>query len=217
MASLARGEDFKTGEAIIGFAHDLFEIRDRDDGPKGYGCTLFFPKGSAALNPIQSECLAVAKAAWPGKPVEEWIKDGSIKNPFLDGDSKQGKYTNKEGDVVPKPGHAGMTFIRCSSGADYKPKVFDEKVHPLGDKADLPSGSKVFAVINAYAWDHPKNGKGISFGVSIVQRVKKAEGEEVLGGGGGGPAPEKFLEKLADSGDAPDSTKTGDGAAGLFA
>ena len=42
------------------------------------------------------------------------------------------------------------------------------------------------------------------------------EGDEVLGGGGGGPDPDKFLEKLADEGDAPAETKSGAGAGGLF-
>jgi hypothetical protein len=45
--------------------------------------------------------------------------------------------------------------------------------------------------------------------------VKKAEGDEILGGGGG-PAPEKYFEAIADEGDAPAETKTGAGAKGFF-
>jgi hypothetical protein len=69
--------------------------------------------------------------------------------------------------------------------------------------------------VNAYTWDTKEQGKGISFGVSIVQVIKNAEGEEILGGGGG-PDPDKYLETIDDNGDAPDSTKNGAGAAGLF-
>ena len=86
----------------------------------------------------------------------------------------------------------------------------------ITDKNDMPSGSEVYAVVNAFTWENKENGKGISFGVSIIQLVKKAEGGEVLGGGGGGPDPDKFLEKLADEGDAPAETKSGAGASGLF-
>ena len=83
------------------------------------------------------------------------------------------------------------------------------------DKADVPSGSKGFAVINAFTWENKENGKGISFGISMVQVTKVAQGDEVLGGAGG-PDPDKFFESLPDEGDAPESTKSGAGAAGLF-
>ena len=77
----------------------------------------------------------------------------------------------------------------------------------------IPSGSQVYAVVNCYTWENDKNGKGISFGVSLVQVVKKAEGDEVLGGGGG-PDADKFFDTIPDDGD---STPAGsDGAASLF-
>lgn len=202
--------DIKTPEATIGFAKDLFEPNERENGTKNYGCTLFFKKGTD-LSALQAAALACAKEAWPGKPVEDWIKDGTVKNPFLDGDGKQGK--DNEGN--PKPGYAGTTFLRCTSGIDYKPKVFDRRRNPIMDKDDCPSGSRAFAVINPYAWDNPKNGKGISFGISLVQVTRKAEGSEILGGGGG-PNPDAFFETLADEGDAPEATKGGAGAGGLF-
>jgi hypothetical protein len=202
--------DVKTPEATIMFSKDLFELNERENGSKNYGCTLAFKKGTdlSALHKVVLDCI---KEAWPGKPVEEWIKDGTIKNPFLDGDGKQGK--DSEGN--PKPGYAGTTFIRCTSGEKFKPKVFDRARNPVFEMAEVPSGSKVLAVVNPYAWDNPKNGKGVSFGISLVQVVKKASGEEILGGGGG-PDPDKFFEKIEDEGDAPAETKGGAGAAGLF-
>lgn len=207
---MARSEDAKTPEAIVAFAMDLFTPRDRDNGKKQYGCQLHFKKG-ADLSALQNIALQAAKEEWGDKAVE-WIKNETIKNPFLDGDGKQGR--DKEGNQ--KPGHAGTTFIRCSSGVDFKPKVFDRRRNPIMDKADVPSGSTVLAVVNAYTWENKENGKGISFGVSLVQVLKKAEGDEVLGGGGGGPDPDKWLEKIDDTGDAPEQTKGGAGAAGLF-
>ncbi|MGF7063600.1 ssDNA-binding protein [Aminobacter sp. BE322] len=110
---------------------------------------------------------------------------------------------------------ADHTFIRCTSGEDYKPKVFDRKRNPVLDKADCPSGSRGFAVVNAFTWENEENGKGISFGISMFQVTKKAEGGEILGGTGG-PDPDKFFETIDDEGDAPASTKTGNGAASLF-
>jgi len=210
---MARSDDVLTPLATISFTRDLFKPRDRDNGKKNYGCTLLFSK-SEDISKLKQLAADAAIAEWGDKAVG-MIKDEIIKSPFLDGDGKQGK--NKE-TGEPHKGYPGTTFIRCSSGEDFQPKVFGpsgKTTDRLYSEAELPSGSKVKAVVNAYTWENKENGKGISFGISIIQLVRKAEGDEVLGGGGGGPDPEKFLEKI-DSGDAPEETKTGAGASGLF-
>jgi hypothetical protein len=206
----SRSEDVKTPLAVVSFTKDLFEARDRDNGTKSYGCTLLFKKGTD-LSALEQTALSVAKEAWGDKAVQ-WIKDGVIKTPFLDGDGPQG-ISKKTGER--HEGYAGHKFIRCTSGADYKPKVFDKKRNPVMEADGCTSGSQVYAVVNAYTWENEKNGKGISFGVSLVQVAKLATGDEVLGGGGG-PDPDKWLETIEDEGDAPASTKSGAGAAGLF-
>ena len=210
---MARSEDVKTPKAIIAFAHTCFEPQERDNGKKQYAPTLLFSKDTD-LSALKQAAADAAIAEWGDKAIQ-WIKDEVIKSPFLDGDGKQA-VSKKTGER--HPGFAGRTFIRCVSGEDYQPKMFGpsgKTTDRLYDKADLPSGSTVSAVVNAFTWENKENGKGISFGISIIQLVRKAEGDEVLGGGGGGPDPEKFLEKI-DSGDAPEETKTGAGASGLF-
>lgn len=207
---MARSEDVKTPLGILSFTKDLFEARERENGGKGFGCTLLFPK-TTSLKELQDTAVKAAVDAW-GEKAKQWIKDGLVKSPFLDGDGKQGLST-KTGER--HPGYAGCTFIRCTSGELYKPQVFDKKRTPVMSADKCTSGSQGFAVVNAYTWENDKNGKGISFGVSLVQVVKLAEGADVLGGGGG-PDPDKWLETIADEGDAPASVKSGDGAAGLF-
>lgn len=206
----SRSEDVKTPLAILSYASDLFKARERDNGSSGFGCTLLFPK-STDLSALEKAAIDAAVAEW-GEKAKQQIKDGLIKSPFLDGDGPQG--INKKSGERHK-GYAGHKFIRCTSGADYKPKVFDKKRNPVMDADEAPSGSQVYAVVNAYTWENEKNGKGISFGVSLVQVAKKAVGDEVLGGGGG-PDPDKWLESLPDDGDAPAETKSGEGAGGLF-
>lgn len=207
---MARSADLKTPEATIAFAHNLFEVQERDNGKAQFGCSLLFKKGTD-ISALQNLALQAAVEEWGDKAVQ-WIKDEVIKNPFLDGDGKQA-VSKKSGER--HAGFAGHTFIRCISGQDYKPKVFDRRRNPVMDKADVPSGSKGFAVINAFTWENKENGKGISFGISMLQVTKVAQGDEVLGGAGG-PDPDKFFETLADEGDAPEATKSGAGAAGLF-
>ncbi len=207
---MSRGEDIKTPLAIVSFSADLFKARSQDGGSEKYGCTLLFPK-TTDISALEAAALAVAKEEW-GDKATQWIKDGLIKSPFLDGDGPQG-LSKKSGER--HAGYAGHRFIRCGSGSDYKPKVFDRKRNPVMDIEGCPSGSQVYGVINPYTWENDKNGKGLSFGISMVQVAKAATGAEVLGGGGG-PDPDKFFEAIADEGDAPDATKGGAGAGGLF-
>lgn len=207
---MSRSEDVKTPKGIFSFTADLFKAREQDGGRKKFGCTILFDK-SVDLSALHSAALKAATDEWGDKAIQ-WIKDGIVKTPFLDGDGPQGM-NKKRGER--NPGFAGRTFLRCSSGEDYKPKVFDQKMNPIGDPAEFPSGSLGFGVVNFWTWEHPTNGKGISVSVSLVQRAKKAEGAEVLGGSGG-PDENSFFEKIEDEGGAPASTKTGAGASGLF-
>ena len=205
-----RSQDAKTPEAIISFSKDLFTAKTNDKGVKQYGCTLLFKKGTD-LSGLVKLCLDACEQDWPGKAAG-WLKDETIKSPFLDGDGKQGR-SKSTGE--PHKGYPGHTFIRCTSGEAFKPKVFDRQRNPVFDVESVPSGSKVFAVVNAYTWDTTEQGKGVSFGVSLVQVIEKATGDAILGGGGG-PDPDKYFDAIADEGAAPKETKSGAGAGSLF-
>lgn len=204
---MARSQDVKTPMARLAWAKGLFEPVENESGKKNWTCSLLWPK-ETDLTVLENAALAAAQEEWGDKAVE-WVKSGMVKNPFLDGDGKEGR-SKKTGE--PHAGFPGTVFIRCVSGEDYRPKLFNQKVLPCFDKDVFYSGAWVFAVVNAFTWDNPKNGKGISFGISLVQKVK--DGEKF--GGEGGPNPSKFLDTIEDQGDAPKAAKTGQGAAGLF-
>lgn len=206
--SSMRSEDVKTPKARFAFTQGLFELQETKSGKKQWQLTLLFPKGSD-LSALHTAAFEAAEKAWPGK-AKEFIKTEVIKNPFLDGDGKQG-LSKKTGER--HAGYAGHTFIRLLSGEGYRPKLVNARVLPITSKDELKSGDYGFAVVNAFTWENDEQGKGISFGFSMVQ---KASDGESLGGSGGGGNPEDYFEKIADAGDAPDSTKSGDGAAGLF-
>lgn len=206
---MARAADIKTPLARFAFTNSLFKAQENDKGKKSFGCSLLFDK-SVELGALKANALAAAKEEW-GDKAEAWIKDGTIKNPFLDGDGKQGK-SKKTGE--PHAGFPGCTFVRVISGEEYKPKVVNQKVLPIVSAEELYSGCYGYAVVNAFTWDNPQNGKGISFGVSMLQKAK--EGEKLGGGGGDGGDPEEHFEVIADEGGAPAETKAGAGAGGLF-
>lgn len=204
---MARSADLKTPLARLAFANGLFELQTTQSGKKQWNCTLLFAKGSD-ISSLQELAVAAAVEEW-GDKAKQMIKDGIIKSPFLDGDGKQGK-SKKTGE--PHEGFPGHTFIRCTSGEDYRPKLVNQKVLPITSKDELYSGCFVFAVVNAFTWENKENGKGITFGISMLQKAK--EGDRLGGSGGGNP--DEHFETIADEGDAPAETKKGEGAGGLF-
>lgn len=206
---MARSEDVKTPLARFAFTQHLFKPqKDEKSGRENFNCTLLFPKGSD-LSVLESAALEAAKLEWGDKAVE-MIKAEVIKTPFLDGDGKQGR-SKETGE--PHPGFPGHRFIRVKSGVEYKPKIFDQRRNPIMSPEDFYSGVYGYAVVNAFTWENKEQGKGITFGVSLIQKAK--DGDR-LGGVGGGADPDKWLEKIADEGDAPEETKGGKGAEGLF-
>ena len=205
---MARSEDVKTPLARVAFANALFKPQDRDNGKKQYGCSLLWEKGSD-LKALETIALQAATEEWGEKAIS-MLKDGLIKSPFLDGDSKQGK--NKSTGES-HPGFPGTRFIRVISGEGYPPKLFDQKKQPILSPDELYSGCYVYAVVNAFTWENKENGKGISFGVSLLQKAK--DGEK-LGGSGGGASPDQWLEAIPDEGNVAAEATKGGGASDLF-
>lgn len=206
---MARSADFKINTlARVSYADTMFEARTPEGGkePK-YGCTLIWPK-SADIQILKDKALEVAKEQWGDKALQ-WIKDGLIKSPLLDGDGPQG-ISKKTGER--RPELVGSWFIRPSATLKYPPRVVDRRRQPITEVGGkFYSGCYGYAVVNVYAWDNPKNGKGLSCGIILFQVVK--DGDQLAGGA---PSAESYFEELPD--DEEDSTagKGSDGAAGLF-
>lgn len=215
---MARSQDIsfqKLGiETRVSYAQYCFGANTTESGKKQFQGTFLFPKtiDKSALDALVLEVLVEEFGGKMGGQagVIDAVKNGVIKSPFLDGDGKQGR--DKEGQ--PKPGYAGHWFIRCTSGEEYPPKMFMSRNGAVvpATKSDVKSGDYGFPVVNAYTWDNPKNGKGASFGFSMF--MKSRDGESL---GGGAPSnPDGYFEAIKDEGAAPDATKGGAGAGGLF-
>lgn len=222
--SRARSVDFKLQNVRISYPYLLQpRVQKNDNGTetKKFSAVLMWPKevklvGKTANGDdldVMAEAARIAGEDW-GEKAAEWVKSGLIKNPFLDGDGPQGM-NKKTGERL--AGYAGMRFIRPAANADRPPEVFDDKrgadgkLVKITDPRRIYPGCYVHAVVNLYTWQNDKGGRGVSFGLNMVQFAK--DGERL--GGDGGPNPDKFFEGAAS---APESVKTGaGGAADLFA
>jgi hypothetical protein len=67
-------------------------------------------------------------------------------------------------------------------------------------------------VLNAFCWTNAQNGDGVSFGIQFFQKIK--DGERL--GGSGGVDAAQWMESVPDEGAAPEATRGGAGAGGLF-
>lgn len=210
MANKGRSEEFRTPICRLSYAQTLFKPRAQEKGKEEkYGCTLIFPKSTdrAALDAAVREAIV---GRW-GDPGLERAKNGLIKSPFLAGDGKEAR--NKEtGELHPGMGPE-VFFIRTTATKEYPPVVRYRSSTIPATEEEVYSGCYGFAVLNAFAWHNAQNGDGVSFGIRYFQ--KTADGER-LGNGGGLVNVDKYYEKIEDAGDAPESTKSGQGAGGLF-
>ncbi len=207
---LHRLDEFKSPLARLSYAQSLFTPRVQEEGkaPK-YGCTLIFPNSAKAEFGKLIEKLIRETPGWGEKGLERFKKE-MIKNPILKGDGKEA-HNQKTGELNLGMG-PDVFFIRPNSGANRPPAVWWKSTTIRETETNVYSGCYGKAVLNMYSYHHPKSGDGIGIGISGFH--KQGEGDRL--GGSGSIDPEKWNETIADDGPAPDSTKSGAGASGLF-
>ena len=204
---MERSTDFKTPLARVSFAGSLFTPRAQQEGATAkYGCTLIFDKtcDRAVMDAAVKQVLI---AQWGDKGLER-AKAGLIKSPFLDGNGKEAR-NKKTGELHPGFG-PDVFFLRVQSVR--APTLRYRSEHVPATEDEIYSGCYGKAVLNAFAWTNPQNGDGISFGIQFFQKIK--DGDRL--GGGGGVNAASWMETVPDEGDAPEATRTGAGASGLF-
>ena len=221
--AMFRTEDYKTGLSRVSYAQNLFTAREQGKPPnvrRKFGATLIYPNEAMkakTCRTLQGKIVSledivkeVILGEWGEKGLERAAR-GLIKSPFLKGDGKEAR--NKEtGDLHPGMG-PDVFFIRVQANEDRPPKISSTAVGSFvpATKEDVYSGCYGFPIINAFAWHNDENGDGVSFGISCF--FKHSDGDP-LGGSGGGGDPDKWIEKIEDTGDAPAVGSAG--AGGLF-
>ena len=209
MAVLGRLPEFKSPLCRLSYASGLFEARAMEGSTaKKYTATLIFPKSDLPALEAQVAKLIMETPGWGAAAIEK-AKKGLIKSPFLAGDGKEAR-NKKTGDISPGMGPE-VFFIRVQSGEKQPPKIIWRDPKTDETEENVYSGCYGKAQLNLFAWNDKRQGDGVSFGISGFQ--KHREGERL---GVGRTDPEKWAETIEDDGPAPEETRTGQGAAGLF-
>jgi len=204
---MERSADFKTSLCRVSFANSLFKPRaQQEGGVEKYGCTLIFPK-TCDRTALDNAVRSVIVAQWSEKGLER-AKAGLIKSPFLDGAGKEAR-NKKTGELHPGFG-PDVFFLRVQSVR--QPVLRYKSEHLPATEEEIYSGCYGKAVLNAFAWTNAQNGDGVSFGIQFFQKIK--DGDRL--GGSGGVDAGKWMESVPDEGEAPEATRTGAGAGGLF-
>jgi hypothetical protein len=188
-----RGADFKTPRAVAAFTNSLFEPRAiTEGGPLKYGCTLIFDDEHRPF--FEEKLLEAVRGEWDERGIP-MLKSGRIKNPLLDGNGEQAR--NRSNEQLYAGFGEGKFFIRVQANVDRPPVLRYREPNVAATKEEIYSGCAVKAVLNAFPWNHPTGGMGVSFGLRMLQRV--GGGENI---GSGGPVdPKRWMEPVDEDDD----------------
>lgn len=176
----------------------LFEkraIQGSQSEPK-FSVVVLLPVGHD-MKPLQAALVAAAEAKF-GAEARALIQQGKVKLPFR-------KQVEKA--MEGKAGYSddpNAYFLNV--GSDSQPGVVNQRLQPVIDPALVYGGVVANVQINAYAWQHPLSGRGLSFGLQNVQIVR--DGPRL---GNQNPDPTKVFDELDVPADSP-AARTGDQA-----
>lgn len=93
--------------------------------------------------------------------------ESKFKKPFRDGDA-----TDEDGDLI-KKGFEGHWYVQAKT--KNRPGIADRNMREIIDREEVYSGAWYMASITPFAWNHDTGGKGVSFALENVLKVKDDE------------------------------------------
>ena len=134
---------------------------ETDPSKARYQLTIVLPK----TDPFWKEAAAAIKAT----ATEKWGKvPAKFKNPIKDGD----EIVDDDGELK-YPEFKGCFTLQAATKR--RPGIVNAQLQPITDPDELYSGAYYRATMGTFAWDHPTGGKGVSFNLNNVQKVRDGE------------------------------------------
>ena len=191
----ANSGTFATPEGQLSFCDSLFEKRSMDGVKFNYGCTIIFDNKH---RPFFEEIIRrVVSMKWGEKGQRDFDK-GLIKSPLLEGDGPQA-HSKQSGELWGGMGK-GKFFIRPTAQEDAQPQVFYRSKHVQASREEIYAGCWGKGILNAYTYENPSGGRGVSFGIRAFQKFR--DGEPL---GGRQPFdPDKWIVDIEDTAETVD-------------
>jgi hypothetical protein len=163
----SRSEVIITPEGVASFLN-IFRphpTQKTADGRPKYTMTIIFKKKeqkTPMFKRLKEAAEEVVAEKWSDRPKK-------LKWPFLTAEDLENVPNGLEDDDV---------FLRLT--AINKPGVVDQHVQPILDESLMYAGAVVRCSVQAFTWTDDKGGKGVSFGLNNVQKIK--DGPHLAGG-----------------------------------
>ena len=157
-----RSETITVGPVMLSFPH-LFAPQSVQGGKPTYNTNIIF--NQAIWVQIHALVDGVKQQAYPGLP------DAGLKLPIHACEEKPQHYADLPGHFYANIKSSGDP----AGGHDYPPQIVDATPGnmPIMDPGMIAAGDMVYVMINAYSFDHPMGGKGVSLGVTAVKLFSK--------------------------------------------
>jgi len=155
---MANTRKIVTPVARASFVH-VFQPQKNDQGKFEYRMTMIFDKDAdiSELKAIVKEAIKEKYGTNPPKNLKLPIKNGND----LDTD-KYPEYKNK--------------IVINVKSVNYPPGIIDYKTkQPITDPSEFYSGCYCVASLVAYTYEHKSGGKGVSFGLQNIMKIKDGE------------------------------------------
>lgn len=170
------GTKVVTGEVRLSYVHLFEKHRVNEKSDAKYSVMILIPKKDKAtieaLRAAEAEAKEIGKTKkWGGK-----IPAG-MKSIIHDGDETADDY----------PERAGHWHMNVSSPR--KPGVVDSSLQPIMEESEVYSGCYARVSVSAYPYKHEQGGKGVSFGLNHVMKIRDGEALD-----GSSRAEEDFAE-----------------------
>ena len=182
---------FATPEGQLAFADSLFEKRSQDGVKFNYGCTLIFDEKHRPF--FEDIIRRVVGLKWGEKGQRDYRR-----RPYQKPAARRRRPT---GAFTGQSGNCGLAWDRANSSSGPTPMRMPSRRYSgapsaiQANREDIYSGCWGKGILNAYSWENPSGGRGVSFGIRAFQ--KHRDGESL---GGRAPFdPDKWIVDLEDA------------------
>lgn len=150
----------------VSYPHLWVPQKSEDGESDVYSCRMIFEKGTD-LSDMKSLAMQIR--------TQKFGKDGKFKKTFKDGNEEDLKKNPECKDAIIVDARSYNRPITVSKRNPAVKQGAKGWLVPITDRNEFYPGCYAIAVVTCYPFDHPKGGKGVSFGLSSIIKIRNGE------------------------------------------